>query len=99
MPAPQHLRHAPCLRYATSRRMWSLRIEDLTDRSDASLVQVRYESLQERPRLRLLPRMQPQPGVDIRADQPRPYRPLVISCIARSQIAEIFRVVVGMIRR
>ena len=41
----------------------------------------------------------PEPGVDERADQPGPHRPLVIGRVARPQIAEIARFVVRLAGR
>ena len=40
-----------------------------------------------------------QPGVNERTDQPRPNRPLVVRRVAGSQVAVIFRFIIGMIGR
>src|SRR5688500_2348824 len=69
-PAAKHFRHTPRLRNTSAWSVRRLSIEDLRDRSDAELGQVRDQAIQESPRACLVVRMQLEPGVDPRTDQP-----------------------------
>ena len=98
-PAPQDLGDAPRLRDAAPRRVGLHRVEDLADRADAGLVEVRDEAVEEAPRARAVLGMHLEPRVDERADEPRPDGALVIRGIARAEIAVVGRLEVGMIGR
>src|SRR6185437_13722247 len=88
-PAPQGFGDAPGLGDAAARGVGRLGVEDFADGTDALLVQVRHQALQKPPRLRGMPGVQFQPGVDVGTDQPRPYRALMIGGVARTQVAVI----------
>src|SRR4051794_14264571 len=92
----KHLGDAPCLRDAAARRERRLGVEDLADRADRGLAEMRLEPGQEAAGRFLLVGIGPHPGVDKRADQPGPHRPLVIGRVAGPQIAEIARLVVRL---
>ena len=62
--AAQHFGDAPGLSDATPRREWRLRIEDLVDRADTSLVQMRNEAFQKFTRPFPISRVDFQPGID-----------------------------------
>ena len=98
-PRSQHFRHRPRLRDAAARRERLLGVEDLAERSDARLVQVRAEAVEARARARLVVRLHPQPGVDERTHQPPPHRALVIGGVARAEVAVVLRLVVAMTGR
>src|SRR2546422_822804 len=74
-------------------------VEDLADRPDAGLAQVRREALHEKARAGLIARMHAQPRVEERPHQPGPRRPLVIRGVARAQVPLVAMFVFGMVRR
>src|SRR5262245_57679224 len=57
---------------------------------------MRLEPVKESARAVILTRIYSEPGVDERPDQPGPDRPLVISRVARAQVAVVRRPVIGM---
>src|SRR5881396_2189427 len=65
-PDPKHLSHAPRLCDTAAGRIWLIRIEDLADRSDTPIVEVRNESFDRMTRARLVVRIHAQPGIDER---------------------------------
>ena len=71
-------------------------VEDLAERADARFVQVRREAFETAPRARLVVRMDLEPGIDERADQPAPDRALVVGGVARAQVAVVLRLVVAV---
>src|SRR3954470_4955490 len=95
----EHFGDAPGLGDAAARRERRLGIEDLADRADRGLAEMRLEPGQEAARALLVVGMGAQPWVDERADQPGPYRPLMIGRVARPQVAEIARLVIRLARR
>src|SRR5919198_3409747 len=95
----QQLGYAPRLRDAAARREWRLGIEHLADRSDARIVHVREETVDTLLDGLEVVGMDLQPGVDERTDEPSPDRALVIGRVARAQIAEVARLVVGIAGR
>jgi hypothetical protein len=76
-----------------------LGVEDLAHRADARLAQVRHQSGQEAPGAGAVVGVDAQPGVEERADQPGPHRPLVVGRIACPQVAVVGPLVVGIPRR
>src|ERR1700733_138413 len=93
--AAQHFGDAPGLSDAAARREGRLGVENLADRADSSLPDVRLEAVEKMARRRYVIRMDPQPGIDERTDQPSPDRPLMIGSIAGPQIAEVARLEIG----
>ena len=59
---------------------------------------MRLETVKEMPRRRSVFGVNPEPGIDERADQPGPHRSLVIGGVAGAQVAEIPRFVIGLAR-
>src|SRR5262252_9766319 len=94
--APQNLRDAPGLSHAAARRVMALGVEDLADRTDTGLAEALLETVKKSARAPVLAGIHSEPGVDERPDQPCPDRPLVISRVARAQIAVVRRPVIGM---
>ena len=87
-PSAQHLGDAPGLGDAAARRERRLGVEDLADRADARLA--RGACAKPSRNCRAPARSSGwtlQPGVDERADQPGPDRPLVVGGVARAQVA------------
>src|SRR5262249_16255219 len=82
-----------------ARRERLLGVGDLADRTDARLAEMIRQALQEPPATLLVVRMQLHPGIEERPNEPRPYRSLMISGVARTQIAMIGRLVVRLARR
>src|SRR5690242_3898391 len=60
---------------------------------------MRAEAVEEAPRAFAILRMELQPGIDERPDQPSPYRPLMVGRVAGAEIAEVSRLEVRMARR
>src|SRR4051794_13509403 len=81
-PAPQRLRHAPRLRDAAAGGEGRLGVEDLADRADAGVVEVREHRLEETARAGVILGMHLQPGIDEWADQPAPDGALMIRGVA-----------------
>src|SRR6185312_15404485 len=98
-PAAQHFRHAPRLRDAAAGRVRGRRVEDLADRAEAERAERADASLEKAPRAGSIAGVHLEPGVDPRADQPRPDRALVVRRVARPQIAEIAFFVLRLARR
>src|SRR6266511_741882 len=96
-PAPQHFCDAPGLGHASTGREGGLRIEDLADRAEARLAQVRDQTLEKAASTRTIPRMDAEPRLDEGSEEPGPYRPLMIGRIARPQVAVIPRLVIRII--
>src|SRR5712692_10997574 len=95
----QHFGDTPGLGDAAARGEGRLGIEDLADRADASFGEVGFKAVEKTPCGLALIRMHLEPGIDKGADQPCPYRALVVGRIAGAQIAEITRLVIGLARR
>src|SRR5262249_43395120 len=98
-PTPQGFRDAPRLGDAAARRERLLRVKDLAERADAGFAQLADESLQKAPGSRPLLRLDLDPGVEERTDEPRPHRSLMIGGIAGTQVAIVLRLVIGMAGR
>src|SRR5437870_370401 len=81
-PTPQYFCDAPCLRDTSAREEGIVGIEDFADRSDAGLGEVRGKAIQEFASAREIIRVNAQPCIDERTDQPCPNRALVIGRIA-----------------
>src|SRR5207237_8059048 len=97
--AAQYLGLAPGLRYAAARRQGRFGVEDFADRTDACLCDHGCEAGEKAARLLALVGMHLEPGIDERSDQPGPDRALVISGVARAQIAKIAGLEIGLVRR
>ena len=74
-------------------------VEDLADRADAGVGEMRFESVEEVQRAGIVVRMDAEPCVDERSDEPRPHGALVIGRIARAQVAVVRLLVIRMIGR
>src|SRR5215212_8804237 len=88
-PATKYLGNAPRLGDAAARRVRSISVENLADRADAGIVEVRHETFERRARGVEVIRVHLQPCIDEGADQPSPDGALVIRGVARAQIAVI----------
>src|SRR5215831_1939978 len=97
-PASKDLSNAPGLGYAAARIEWSLGIKNLAQRPDAGNAQRDIESFKKGSGLLQIAWMDSQPRVDEWAHEPWPDGALMISGIARSQIAIVFRLVVRVSR-
>src|SRR5437764_223087 len=91
----QHFRDAPGLGDAAARRERRLGVKDFADRAEARFSEMRLEAVEEMPRHHAIIGVDLEPRIDERADQPSPYRALVIGGIAGTHIAEIARLVLG----
>src|SRR4029077_13403042 len=89
----------PGLGDAAARRERRLGVKNFADRADAGFSEMRLEAVEEKPRHRAIMGVDLEPSIDERADQPSPYRALVIGGIAGTHIAEIARLVLGLARR
>src|SRR5947209_19121277 len=98
-PAPQDFGDAPRLRDAAARRERLDGVEDLADRADARLVQVRDEAFQKLARARAVFRVDFEPRVNERADEPGPDRALVVGGVARLQVAVVGRLELRVVGR
>src|SRR4051812_47475322 len=96
---PQHLGHAPRLRYASSWIERLLGVEDFADRADAGGAELGAETVEEGQRAGVIARMHFQPRIDEGADQPAPDRALVIGGVAGAKIAVVRFLVVGIAAR
>jgi hypothetical protein len=85
----QHFRNAPGLRDTTARGERRLGVKDFADRADTAFSEMRLEAVEEMPCCRAVVRMDLEPSIDERADQPGLHRTLVIGGIASTQVAEI----------
>src|ERR1051325_1643444 len=72
-------------------------VEHFADRAEAVVAQMSLENFEKFSRGRFVVWMNFQPGVDEWADEPGPNRALVISAVARAQVARVNRFVVGVI--
>ena len=97
-PGPQDFGEAPGLGDATAGVVRFPRIEYFTDGSDSSIVQMIWEALEKFSRRRMIMRMDLEPGVNERTNQPRPDRALMISAVAGAEVAAINRFVGWIIR-
>jgi len=86
-PGAQDFRDAPRLRDATTGNMRLSRVENFADCADPSFAQMFRETLQEFTRGGSIMRMNLQPCIDKRSDQPCPDRTLMVGAVARTQIA------------
>src|SRR6266571_9514253 len=86
-PAPQHFSDAPRLRDATAGQVRFVRIKNFADCAKSIIAQVDRESFEKFTGASLVVRVNFQPGVDERSDQPCPDRALVISAVARAEVA------------
>src|SRR4029453_6455581 len=88
-PGAQDFRHAPRLGHAAPRGVRLDGVEDLADRADAGLVQMRYEAVEKAPGPCVVFRVHLEPRVDEGADEPRPHRALMVGGVSRPEIAAI----------
>src|SRR5262245_16582933 len=98
-PAAQDLRDAPRLRDASSRRVWIDGVEDLADGTDARLVEVRDEAVEESASAGAVFRVHLEPGIDEGTDEPRPDGALMVRGVPCPEIAVIGRLEIGMVQR
>ncbi len=75
------------------------RVEDFADRANAIVAQMDRESCKKFTRGGAVVRMNFQPRVDKRTDQPRPNRALMICAIAGPQVSGIDLLLIGTLRR
>jgi hypothetical protein len=92
----EDLGHSPRLSYAAARMVGRLGVEDLADRADASLFEVRAEAIEEPRGVSLTSRVDAEPRVDEGTDEPRPDGPLVVRGVARAKVAVVPRAVARM---
>ena len=97
-PATQHLGYAPGLRYAAARRKRRRGVEDLADGAQARLSKVRRKTLQKSACFEPALRINLQPGIDERADQPGPHRALMIRGISGQEIALVSGFILRVVR-
>ena len=80
--AAQYFRDTPSLGDAAARGERWLGIEDFADRADAGFSEMRLKAVEETPRRRMIIGVNPEPSIDERADQPSPYRALMVGSIS-----------------
>ncbi len=80
-------------------REWRLGVEDFAHRSDARFVEMGGEPVERAARARDVVRIDLQPRVDVRSDEPAPHRALVVGRVARAQVAVVARLEVGIVGR
>src|SRR4051812_19878844 len=97
-PATQHFSDAPSLGDATAGHVRFPGVEYFGDRPDAVIAEMDRERFQKFSRSLIVPRMNFQPGINERADEPGPDRALMISAVARAQVAAINRLVFRIVR-
>src|SRR3989442_3051107 len=85
-PRAQYFSYAPRLSDAAARCEWSLSVEDLADRSDARIVEMRHEALERMARAGDIVRIDLEPRVNERPDQPAPAGALVIRSVTRAKV-------------
>src|ERR1043165_4195804 len=98
-PAPQNFRDAPSLRYAAARREGLDGVEDFADRADARFVEVWDEAFEKLARTRTVFGVDFEPSVYKRAYEPGPDSALMISGIARLEVAVVCRLEVRVVGR
>src|SRR5262245_35870897 len=76
-----------------------LGIEDLAHRADAGAREVLAEALDDGHELLGPIRIHTAPSIEEWPDQPWPDGPLVVRDVARSEIAEVLRLIIGVPRR
>ena len=92
----EYLGDAPCLCHASARSIRLLGVEDLADRADAGLIQVRLESFEHLAGAGSIARVHFQPRVDVRADEPGPDGALMVRGITCAEVPKILGLVVGV---
>lgn len=95
-PAAQYLCYAPCLGDATARSEWLLGIEDLADLPHAGSPKLAIKGAQKLSGMVDIVVVHLQPGINKRADQPRPNGALVVRSISRVQVSEKLALVIRM---
>src|SRR5262245_48915054 len=88
-PGAENFRDGPRLRDAAARGVRFLRVEDLAQRADAVIAQLRAEAGEHLPRAGAIARIDAQPRVDERTHDPGPHRALVVRGIAGTQVAVV----------
>src|ERR1051325_3109696 len=96
-PGAQDFSDAPGLGDAAAGHVRFASVEHVADRAEAVVAQMSLENFEKFSRGRFVVWMNFQPGVDEWADEPGPNRALVISAVARAQVARVNRFVVGVI--
>src|SRR5580692_12647325 len=94
--AAKDLGNAPCLSYAGAWSVRLFRVENLADGADACLSQTGFERREKAARFLPTLWMNLQPCIDKRPDEPCPNSTLMVSRVARAQIAIISGFVVRM---
>ena len=74
---------------AAARVVGGLGIEDLADRSDAGLSEMRFEAVEKSQCAGGVGRMHFEPGVNERPDEPGPDSSLMVCGVARAKIARV----------
>src|SRR2546425_702521 len=95
-PAPEHFRHTPGLCDTPTRCERLLSIEDLADRTESCLIQLRDKTLEQVARSSPVLGVHPQPCIDKGPDEPGPYCPLMVRRITRAQVAIVLWLVIRM---
>ena len=98
-PDAQHLSHAPRLRDAAARCKRQLGVEHFANRSNTRIVEMMDETCDGRLCAFVILRVDLQPSVHERSNQPRPHGALMISGIARAKIAEVPRFEIAIVGR
>src|SRR5262249_5226101 len=95
MPGSKCFGHAPRLCKATTRRVWRITVEDLTDSPDAGILEMRREALEQAQSLAGIA-VDAEMGERKRAQQPAPDCPLMIDGVAFPWSANVPAGVAGM---
>ncbi len=98
-PGAQHFGNTPGLRNAAAGVVRLSGIEHFADRADPRFAQMFWKPREKFTRRGSIVRMDFQPRVDERPDQPRPNRALMVGAIARAQIASVNRFVFRIVWR
>src|SRR6188768_2236987 len=92
-PGPQNLSNTPCLSHAAARTMRRLRIKNLADAAHTRVAQMIGKGFEKGAGFCTIG-IQRQPGVNEMPDEPGPHSSLMVSSIARQQIAAVVRLIV-----
>src|SRR5438477_7742883 len=98
-PRSQDFRDTPGLSDAAPGHMRLARIKNFADRSNAVIAQVHRERFKKFSSGRTIMRINFQPSVDEGPDQPGPNRTLMISAVARSEIATVNWFIIWIVGR
>src|SRR4029077_14333954 len=98
-PSAQNFRDAPCLRDAAAGHVRLPRVKNFADRHDAVVAQVHGKGFKKFSRGGSIVRMNFQPRIDERPDQPGPNRALVIRTLSGTKVTAINRFVIWIVWR